>query len=491
MAYTKGSKTYTFVNLTAADATEVNKNFDDAWNTEFTNIQANINANTGSLLTGVGEFDQSGTTDAPIRLTPQSSAPTTTLAEGELYFDSTNGLQQYLSSAWVSVGSGDLQDAFDNGNTIDTSLVANGLNLVSTSTSSSRILNIDANPSSNDTDPTMIDMDGNSNWRGSAITISRAYTGTSPSSNLFSISDSGTDTGDLSRLMRIYCNSTTRSITGIDVQMSSNTGAAAGINIVMSSNTKDGLDVTGRGIATGGWVTSCPFLIEDGLDISNYGGINGGQIVGRDVLIAMSDNLSISGTDVVIPEIVFNRLTKKTITLEGRNITIPKERIESDGFRIPTEPNEHLVDVIPVTVRDDLKTNKGNKGIRGTVDLVGDFKFVSSTGKVRWKPKDDDYVETEDIELNYVVRVDSDTPDTKTFTIQSTSLAIPSQPAVVYLEETVDDETEICEQDTAAMTPNTSMEIHCVALADYEYNADTYVLGMILNDKITQYIQVI
>ena len=490
MAYTKGSKSYTFTANTDAKAEEVNQNFDDAWDTEFTNIQTAING-TGTIKSSFVEIDQTGT-DSQLLLDPMSE-PTTNLTDGDLYFDSTDGLKQYLSGAWSKVGGGSLQDAYDNGNGIN--IGSNPVAITRPSTTNSYGLSVlSSGTSSSLSNDTLVDVTCDAYSYGTAVEISRnssnahsAYDTVditdlwyyNDSHSILYVGDGGQSNGNTSKV-------------GINVQFVNDTGAK-GINVYMNSDSTVGLDIRGKATATGGFANSCPVMLEDGVDIPNYGGINGGQLAGlpRDVLVFADADMSLSGSDLSIPNIKFYRFTKKGVSLVTKTATIPKEQTHNLGFKIPLEEGEHLVNVSPTSSNTLLTTNKGNKFVLGSISTAGDYGFISSTGEVRWDVQDIHYHSDTDIDIEYTVRVDGSTPSKKTFSISSQTLTIPSQPAIVYLKETIDDTSEVTPQDTAAMTPNTSMSIVCEALDDYEYSADTYVLGVVFNDKITQYYKVI
>ena len=171
-------------------------------------------------------------------------------------------------------------------------------------------------------------------------------------------------------------------VTGSLIIMDHRTNGGVGIEIDMNQAADLGVDILGAGTATGGFSTACPFMIEDGLNVKNgIGGINHGQLVGRDVLIGFDGIFSTSSNKLNIPSIRFTRLNKSTVIIEERTEEIDNSLFRDGQFKLVLAPNEHLNSVESID-HESFKTNKGNKG---TLEEVGDYNFVSTSGKIRYK----------------------------------------------------------------------------------------------------------
>jgi len=242
------------------------------------------------------------------------------------------------------------------------------------------------------------------------------------------------------------------------------------------------LDIDGDIEYTGHLKNKSPVKFQDGINIVNMGGISGGQILGRDVIIGLSDAITVvheTARKVLMPEITFVRYTKMT-----PEISVKREVIapNADYLQLTLMNNEHVVSIREINHPAFIR----NVGLDGRLEQEGDYK-LGTTNKITFKVSNFDI--TNAIEVVYSVRTDRDERNCIEFKLAEQELAIPDGWAIVYLEEIPLD--EISEHDSAAMSPRTELVLKVASFDEYDYSADRYVVAVIAaDDAVVQSIKV-
>lgn len=227
-----------------------------------------------------------------------------------------------------------------------------------------------------------------------------------------------------------------------------------------------------------------PAKFQDGIQIVNLGGIAGGQILGKDVMIAMEDDIQITrnpaGRRLAIPQIKFLRYTRMTPTVTMRKESILP--ISGNYLPLGLKKNEHLIHIKLIEHPKFLR----NVGRDGELTDLGDYK-LGTPKKIFFNIAN--LSDTSPVIVHYSVRVDKEIENRIDHTLPEDELTIPDGMGIVYLEEIPLD--EISEHDTAAMSPRTNLVLRFALLSDYDYSADRYIVAVITeDDHVAQYVKV-
>jgi len=242
------------------------------------------------------------------------------------------------------------------------------------------------------------------------------------------------------------------------------------------------LDIDGDIEYTGSLRNKSPVKFQDGVNIVNLGGISGGQLLGRDVIIALSDAilfLSYDSRTIRVPEIRFVRYTKMRPTITTKTESI----VPSQGYlQLTLASNEHVISIKQINHHAFMR----NVGLDGLLERAGDYK-LATTNKVGYEI---DMLESgSPIEITYSVRCDIDETQCIVHTLPAHEVVIPQGWIVLYLEEIP--LSEISAHDTAAMSPETQVVVRCKLLQEYDYSADKYIVAIIDDsNNIVQYLKV-
>ena len=232
---------------------------------------------------------------------------------------------------------------------------------------------------------------------------------------------------------------------------------------------------------TGTLRNQSPVKVSDGIEVVNLGGISGGQLLGRDVVIALSKNIKLSTDnkdEVIVPELKFIRYTKKTPRVEVRTEKV----YPIDGvLHLNLGENEHTINI--KEVNHPAFTN--NVGLDRQLENEGDYRLMTGS-KIIYKI--DALDSSSEITVKYSVRIDVPSPGMIEHTLDETALEVSGEDGVLYLEEMA--LGEISPHDTAAMSPKTKLVVRFATLAEYDYSADKYVLAMVIDERLHSYIRV-
>jgi len=238
-----------------------------------------------------------------------------------------------------------------------------------------------------------------------------------------------------------------------------------------------GLDVDGNIEYTGTLKNQSPVKFQDGINLVNLGGMKGGQLPGRDVLISLEENISVTydaigKRRVRIPRIDFFRYAHVTPVVIKRQeeVTVHHATIYLD-----IENNEHLI-TAESKERDILQRNVGRDG---ALSQIGDYK-ITGANKISlfMHPS----IEGKTLTVHYTVRRDIAQRGCVYHTIESQYNTIGLGQYIVYVEE--NPKGLVTEHDTAAMAKETELIIHIVPLEAYMYTADTYIIAVINENDV-------
>ncbi|MFC1808598.1 hypothetical protein ACFL3D_00560 [Candidatus Omnitrophota bacterium] len=242
------------------------------------------------------------------------------------------------------------------------------------------------------------------------------------------------------------------------------------------------LDIDGDIEYTGHLKNKSPVKFQDGINIVNLGGISGGQILGRDVIIALKDNISVTRDTtrkVFVPTVKFVRYTKKT-----PEIKLKKELIVPDAgyLQLSLNNNQHVIAIQEIGNGKFIR----NVGLDGALSEEGDYK-LGTTNKITYLIEVLDL--SNEIEVTYTIREDIDQRNYIEHSVGDEEIALDEGWVVVYIEEIALD--EISAHDSAAMSPTTALKLRVDSFDEYDYSADRYVVAIIADDdKVVQSIRI-
>jgi len=262
-------------------------------------------------------------------------------------------------------------------------------------------------------------------------------------------------------------------IIGVDSKYVNTVGDTMTGTLFINTPAALALDIDGDIEYTGHLKNKSPVKFQDGINIVNLGGIAGGQIIGRDVIVALTDNVQVirdSMRRVIIPALKFVRYTKKR-----PEIKVKKESIyPAKGYlQLSLKNNEHVVTIESIASEKFIR----NVGLDGVLREAGDYK-LGTTNKITYLI--DELDSKNAIEVEYTVREDIDERSCIEHSMTATELEVAEGWIVVYLEEVPLD--EISAHDTAAMSPTTELVLMAESFDTYDYSADRYIVATITDD---------
>ncbi|MFC1808600.1 hypothetical protein ACFL3D_00570 [Candidatus Omnitrophota bacterium] len=186
------------------------------------------------------------------------------------------------------------------------------------------------------------------------------------------------------------------------------------------------LDIDGDIEYTGHLKNKSPVKFQDGINIVNLGGISGGQILGRDVIIALKDNISVTRDTtrkVFVPTVKFVRYTKKT-----PEIKLKKELIVPDAgyLQLSLNNNQHVIAIQEIGNGKFIR----NVGLDGALSEEGDYK-LGTTNKITYLIEVLDL--SNEIEVTYTIREDIDQRNYIEHSVGDEEIALDEGWVVVYL----------------------------------------------------------
>jgi len=120
----------------------------------------------------------------------------------------------------------------------------------------------------------------------------------------------------------------------------------------------------------------------------------------------------------------------------------------------------------------------------GTKKKLTDFTFKEN-GKIEFARP----LNKGTLTVTYTSRIDLDKPQVIDRSVQAKAFKLGKSWQIVYLEEKPTG--PISAHDTAAMSPQTEVEVLICKAEEFQYSADSYILAMISPEgKINQYIDV-
>jgi len=273
----------------------------------------------------------------------------------------------------------------------------------------------------------------------------------------------------------IYVNTTGDTMTG-----------TLNINVGGPGNT--GLDVDGDIEYTGTLKNQSPVKIADGLHITNLGGIKGGQILLKDVIIALTKDMTLKEKQnervLVVPKIKYLRFTEKRPVVHERTNELIVN-MKSGVCELAIAENEHIIDILNVVAVDAKEYFVRNVGLDGTIESKGDYQVRGQRRILFWQGDDRNCAAV----FTYKVREDINEPGLTELTIDAQQRVIEPGLQLVYIKE--EPLNEISAHDTAAMSPETKLVLGVEPANTFTHSADTYVIAVVMpNNKINQYVRV-